>query len=137
MASKAFLGRGISFPFNFNAVGKTGHSLTVGVSENYQHIHESIWQILGTYIGERVMLPEFGSKLKELLFEGNNAVLKSLARTYVIQALKRWEKRIIVKDAQMVATEDANLLNIYITYTIIADQVEGNYVYPFYLGQES
>jgi hypothetical protein len=135
--SDDFLGKGVRFPFQFNVIGKTDASLTVGVSESYEHINESIRQILGTSPGERVMLPEFGSRLKELLFEPNNAVLKSLARVYVIDAIRRWEKRVIVKKVQIDNDPEQSLLNIHITYTIIKDQVEGNIVYPFYLGQPS
>ena len=65
--SDDFLGRGVRFPFQFNVIGATDTSMTVGVSEKYDHINESIRQILGTSPGERVMLPEFGSRLRELL----------------------------------------------------------------------
>ncbi len=135
--SDDFLGRGIRFPFQFNVIGATDTSLTVAVSEKYDHINESIQQILGTSPGERVMKPEFGSRLQELLFELNNAILKSLARVYVIDAIRRWEKRVIVKKVQIDNIPDQNLLNIHINYTVIKDQVEGNLVYPFYLGQQS
>ena len=135
--SDDFLGRGIRFPFQFNVIGATDTSLTVAVSEKYDHINESIQQILGTSPGERVMQPEFGSRLRELLFELNNAILKSLARVYVIDAIRRWEKRVIVKKVQIDNIPDQNLLNIHINYTVIKDQVEGNLVYPFYLGQQS
>ncbi len=130
-----FLGKGVRFPFGFNVIGATG--VSTAVSEKYKHINESIQQILGTSPGERVMLPEFGSRLKELLFEPNNAVLKSLARVYVIDAIKRWEKRIIIKDVFIDDSEinmDQGLLSICITYKVIKDQKDGNMVYPFYLG---
>jgi hypothetical protein len=131
-----FLGKGIKFPFQFNVIG--GTETSVAASEKYDHINESIQQILSTSPGERVMLPEFGSRLRELLFEPNNAVLKALARVYVIDAIKRWEKRVIVKEVYIDDTPynlDQGLLNIHINYTVIKHQVEGNLIYPFYTGQ--
>ena len=134
--SDDFLGKGIKFPFQFNVIG--GTETSVAVSEKYENINESIQQILATSPGERVMLPEFGSRLRELLFEPNNAVLKTLARVYIIDAVKRWEKRIIVKEVYIDDNPQSlnqGLLNIHINYTVIKDQVEGNLVYPFYIGQ--
>jgi hypothetical protein len=131
-----FLGKGIKFPFQFNVIG--GTETSVAVSEKYDHINESIQQILGTSPGERAMLPEFGSRLRELLFEPNNAVLKALARVYVIDAIKRWEKRVIVKEVYIDDSPynlDQGLLNIHINYVVIQHQVEGNLVYPWYIGQ--
>ena len=132
------LGKGVRFPLQFNVVGATDTSMAVAVSEKYNHINESIRQILGTTPGERVMLPEFGSRLNELLFEPNDAILKALARVYVVDAIRRWDKRIIIKDVQINNSPEnveQGLLNIHIAYTVIQDQVIGNLVYPFYLGQ--
>lgn len=135
MANDDFLGKGIKYPFTLNIVGATASSPSISVSEKQDHIRESIEQILGTSPGERVMLPEFGSRLRELLFEPNNDILKSLAKVYVADAIRRWEKRIIIKEVQVDNDPDEMLLNITISYTIIKDQTEGNLVYPFYIGQ--
>ncbi len=131
-----FLGKGIKFPFQFNVIG--GTETSVAVSEKYDHVNESIQQILDTSPGERVMLPEFGSRLRELIFEPNNAVLKALARVYVTDAIKRWEKRVTVKEVYIDDSPenlDKGMLNIHIVYTIISDQKEGNFVYPWYIGK--
>ena len=131
-----FLGKGVKFPFQFNVIG--GTETSVAVSQKFDHINESIQQILSTCPGERVMLPEFGSRLRDLLFEPNNAVLKALARVYVIDAIKRWEKRVMVKEVYIADSPqnlDQCLLNIHISYIVIRNQVVGNLVYPFYIGQ--
>jgi len=131
-----FLGKGIKFPFQFNVIG--GTETSVAVSEKYEHINESLQQILATSPGERAMLPEFGSRLRELLFEPNNAVLKALARVYVIDAIKRWERRVIIKEVYIDDSPhnlDQGLLNIHISYIVTKDQIEGNLVYPFYIRQ--
>ena len=125
-----FLGKGTKYPFQINVIGATGTSLAV--SEQFVHIQESMVQILGTSPGERVMLPGFGSRLKELLFEPNDNILISLGKVYVADAIRRWEKRVIVREVKIDQEFDAGLFNIRIGYTIIKNQVDGNLVYPFY-----
>ncbi|MFQ5647486.1 MAG: GPW/gp25 family protein [bacterium] len=137
--SDDFLGRGVRFPFSFNVAGATDNSRVVAVSEKFDHINESIRQILGTSPGERVMLPEFGSRLKELVFEPSNTVLKALAKVFVVDALKRWEKRIVVQDVQI--SEDSESIDngvfaIHISYMVIKNQALGNLVFPFYVGKQ-
>ena len=126
------LGQGCKFPFQFGKL--TGATVTsTATSRDQQHIHESIRQILGTPRGARFLLPEFGSRLHELLFEGNDAILRGLVRHEVTDVLMRWEPRLIVEDVQVVSDEHAVVVTIQ--YRLIASQVSGNYVYPFYREQ--
>jgi len=129
-----FLGRGLKFPFSFHQ-RSGGAQVSSATSAEHEHIHESIIQILGTRPGERFMRPEFGSRLKDLVFEANDEVLKGLIRHYVIDAVKRWEKRVIITGVSFDDSPqniDRNLLLVRISYRVIQSQVEGNLVYPFY-----
>ncbi len=121
-----FLGRGIKFPYQINALGGTGTSAAL------EHINESIRQILGTNPGERIMLPDFGSRLNELIFEPNDDIFKSLIKTYVTDAIAVWEKRVKLTSIEILDQPDQHLVNIQIAYILISNQVEGNLVYPFY-----
>ena len=127
-----FLGRGLRFPLGFAAqTGATEESMA------HDRIRESIVQILETRPGERIMRPEFGSRVKDLAFEQNDAVLKGLLRHHITDALKRWEKRIVVTgvsfDESPEAT-DRNVLLVRITYRGIQSSAEGNLAWPFYKG---
>lgn len=129
-----FLGKGLKFPLEFQRRSGGARVSTV-TSTEYAHIHESILQILGTRPGERFMNPEFGSRLKDLAFEQNDEVLKALARHYVIDAIKRWKKRVIITGVSFddsPTNKDRNLFPIRINYRVIESQVEGNLIYPFY-----
>lgn len=129
-----FLGKGLKFPFRFTK-RSGGAEISATTSAEHAHIHESILQILGVRPGERFMLPEFGSRLKDLVFEPNDEVLKGLVRHYVIDAIKRWEKRVIITKVSFDDSDthkDQNLLLVRISYRVIQSQVEGNLVYPFY-----
>lgn len=57
-------------------------------------IKSSIMMILGTYVGERVMNPEFGSRLKEVAFNQSDAAVDILIEQYVIESISRWEPRV-------------------------------------------
>jgi phage baseplate assembly protein W len=134
-----FLGRGLAFPFRFTE-RSGGARISSTTSAEHAHIHESILQILGTRPGERFMRPEFGTRLKDLVFEPNDEILKGLVRAYVLEAIERWEKRVVLTKVTFddsPANLDRNLLLVRIHYRVVASQVEGNLVYPFYREVES
>jgi phage baseplate assembly protein W len=126
------LGQGLKFPFQFHQQ-YGGAAISTATSHSQEHIHESIRQILGTRRGERFLRPEFGSRLPELLFEPNAAILAGLVRHEVRDALAQWEPRIVVLDVTVEA--DDHLLQVGVRYRLIASQVEHNFVYPFYRGE--
>ena len=67
-----------------------GLALARGVTD----IEQAIRIILGTAPGERVMRPEFGCRIHELVFAPDNASTRRLAAYYVELALTRWEPRV-------------------------------------------
>ena len=127
-----FLGKGTKHPFAFATAG--GVAVSEGAGPEHAHIHESIWQILSTRPGERFFLPEFGSRLPELVFQPNDVVFRALARQYIVDAIKRWEKRVVIEGVEFSEdplVTDRNMALIKLTYRIINTQVRGNLVYPF------
>jgi len=127
-----FLGKGLRFPFAFQR-RSGGAQVSTATSSNHAHIHESIRQILGTRKGERLMRPDFGTRLHELVFEPNDQLLYGLLRHEVIEALEQWEPRVIITDVSCGPDEtDGHLVLIRMDYRLISSQVEGNLVYPFY-----
>lgn len=123
-----FLGRGWAFPVDLGADGK------VQVSSEEAKIQQSALLILGTARGERVMRPDFGSRLHELVFSTASAANKSLIARYATDALVQWESRIDVLGVSV--REDsasAGTLLVDVEYRIRATQNTFNLVYPFYL----
>jgi len=59
-------------------------------------IRSDLLSLLLTNPGERVMLPEFGTPLMELVFEQNDAATAELARDMIATAIETWEPRIAV-----------------------------------------
>src|SRR4051812_49763841 len=109
---KAFLGRGWSFPPTLDPRGEV---VTVDHEED---IRQSIRIILDTDLGERVMRPDFGAGLRELLFEPINTQTVALARYRVQQALILWEPRIDSIEVKVTADPPLGRLNISMRYRV-------------------
>ena len=126
-----FLGVGWKFPLQVTPGGQIAQA-------RYEHrIEESIYLILSTSKGERVMLPDFGCGIHDLVFAPNNSTTIAVVVQTAREALVAFEPRIDVLDISAEsAPEEANLLLIRINYRIRANNARGNLVYPFYI-QES
>jgi phage baseplate assembly protein W len=127
--AKAFLGVGWAFP-----VRPQSPSGEVSLAAYEEDIREAILLILETNLGERVMRPDFGSGLRDLVFQPLNTATMALAQHRVEQALVTWEPRIQVQD--VVVTIDGPRKNqalIRISYQVRATNTFYNLVYPFYL----
>ncbi len=126
--SKKFLGRGWSFPIDVDADGR------VTYSAEERKIQESVLLILGTARGERVMRPDFGSRLHELVFATINSSTKSLVSMYTTEALVQWEPRIdVLRVGVRGDRAGAGVLMIEVEYRVRSTNSIFNLVYPFYL----
>ena len=67
--------------------------------------------LLLTNPGERVMIPDFGTPLKKLLFEQNDVVLRTEVKRVISSAIKKWEPRIVVQNIEVSSQIDENSLN--------------------------
>lgn len=122
-----FLGKGWAFPVN---VKKN----RIAMSEGEEGIRESILIILGTAKGERVMRPDFGCSINELVFEPNSTATTTLVAFHVKEALMKWEPRVEVLNVKATTDEnEGNRLNIDIEYKVKTTNSKANLVYPFYL----
>jgi Bacteriophage baseplate protein W len=127
-AARAFLGTGFKFPLQVNARG------ALATSSQEERVAESIAFILGTAAGERVMRPDFGCGIHELVFAPNNELTRGSVAQSVRRGLVEQEPRIDVLDVRVESAEDQpNLLLIRIDYRIRANNAFHNLVYPFFI----
>lgn len=125
---KTFLGRGWSFPPTFER-GSSG----VKMSESDEDIRESIWIILSTRPGERLMNPDFGCGIHDMVFEDINTTLQSQLKDTVERALIVYEPRIEVLGVEVhIDQKLEGLVNIDVAYNIRQTNTRSNMVYPFY-----
>jgi len=103
-------------------------------SQYEKSIEESIRIILNTTPGERLMRPDFGCMINEMVFSPNRPQSITQAEHYVREAIVRWEPRVILKEVRGESDLDnETVVNINIFYEIRSVNTFFNMVYPFYL----
>lgn len=105
----------------------------IALARYEESIQQSIAIILGTARGERVMRPDFGCGLHELVFATNSPATSEQAAREVRQALIRWEPRIEILDIYADFYGEPNVLLIEVEYRVRSTNNRFNLVYPFYL----
>lgn len=124
---KIFLGKGWQFPVALDEGG------ALAVAEYEESVRQSIWVILGTAKGERVMRPDFGCGIYDMVFGVNSSTAASEAAEEVRDALVSFEPRIDVLGVEVEPGGDGEVLYVSIDYQIRATNTVFNLVYPFYL----
>ena len=72
-------------------------------------VEDSIRDILSTPIGSRVMLPQYGSRLFELIDRRVNDEFRDDLSYFVIEAVQRWEKRVQIDEVKLISLKDHKL----------------------------
>ena len=150
---ETFLGTGWGFPVLISTGGKvlfstrgknlfsTGDKvlfstggkelLTYSGSEN---VHKSVYIILNTRVGERIMHEDFGAGLQNLHFEPINARLINGLKKNIQNTLLLHEPRIIVDDIVVsMQNPHEGVLLIDLHYTLKNTNSRFNMVFPFYV----
>jgi uncharacterized protein len=125
---KDWLGRGWAYPVQVDRL--TGG---VAVAEYEEDIHQAMRIILATARGERLMRPDFGCGIHELVFEVMDTATLTRVETAVRECLTKYEARIELLSVAVnpfYAAEGKLLLEI--DYRIRRTNQIGNFVYPFY-----
>jgi phage baseplate assembly protein W len=123
-----FLGVGWTSPVKLNDKGQ------VEMARYEDCVRQSILMILGTAKGERIMRPDFGCGMHDLVFANNSPGTIGQVISEVRQALIQWEARIDVLEVDAYPDEtQPNRLLIQINYQVRTTNNRFNLVYPFYL----
>tara|TARA_R100000005_G_C4976175_1_gene187522 strand:- start:921 stop:1379 length:459 start_codon:yes stop_codon:yes gene_type:complete len=99
---------GIGFPLNYdrNAYGFFKKNATY-----YEQIQDNIKNLLSTQVGERLGNPEYGSRLKELLFEANEpGILQTKIEERIKEALAQFLPFVTLINTQV--GTNGNTLNV-------------------------
>jgi hypothetical protein len=125
---KDWLGRGWAYPVQIDP--NTG---SVAVAEYEADIRQSILIILQTARGERVMRPDFGCGIHDLVFDVIDVTTLTRIETAVMESMIKYEARIEMIAVRADPFEAANgLLLIELEYRVRLTNQLGNLVYPFY-----
>jgi phage baseplate assembly protein W len=124
-----FVGRGIAFPMRVDATGSIAFS-----GGTFDELDRAITMVLSTAPGERVMRPEFGCAIWDLLFEPVNPNTVGAMEQAVREALRQWEPRVEVEQVDAAPDDEHHeLVTITVVYRVRTTNERHNLVYPFYV----
>ena len=95
-----FLGVGLAFPIELDENNQ------LKISRYEMAVQQSIWTILGTAKGERMMRPDFGCGIHDFVFSANSASTIAQIVSEVRQSLIEWEPRIDILDIDVTPDEN-------------------------------
>ena len=123
-----FEGRGWQFPIRVDDAG------AIAEAGEEAKVRQSIEIILRTAPGERVMRPDFGCGIHDLVFDTISGAMIGRVASVVAGALATWEPRIDVLSVRSQQdTEDPTRLLIEINYRLRSSNSRFNLVFPFYV----
>lgn len=133
MSNNEIIGTGWAFPPKFDK-----NSKGVALLSGNEDVDNSIYVILHTKLGERIMRDDFGSNIYDLIFEPLTDNTKTYMAASLAEALAKNEPRITIENIVLLQEDPAlGRIDISITYTLIATNVTTNLVLPFYTPENS
>ncbi|PWJ57474.1 hypothetical protein CLV98_107182 [Dyadobacter jejuensis] len=136
---KSFLGTGWGFPPTFHCDGVemlSGEADIQGLDANNDGVVDlqgSLYIIISTAFGERVMQPTFGCDLQPYVFAPMNTPNKAMIERIVQDALILHEPRIKVHGVSSIIDHQEGILHISVDYSVVTTNTRYNYVYPYYI----
>jgi phage baseplate assembly protein W len=126
-----FLGRGWSFPPEFNKTQKE-----VAMTTDVEDVNNSLIILLSTRLGERVMLSDYGCNLEELLFKPLTLTLTTEIKGIIERAILFHEPRVNILSIDIDSTNglEGEIL-IVVDYEVRNTNTRSNIVFPFYKGE--
>jgi len=126
-----FLGKGWAFPLDFS------NDNCVKISEKAKNIQESLYLLLRTYPGERLMHPDFGCRLRDYSFKIFDSTVATQIKNSVQSAILRFEPRVDIDsiDVEKDDTSEISCIRITVNYTVRSTNTKHNFVYPFYINE--
>jgi phage baseplate assembly protein W len=128
---RAFLGRGWSFPPEFDKAAKG-----VLMLEEEKDIESSLEILLSTRLGERVMLPTYGCNLDDMVFESMNLTMLTYMKDIIENAILYHEPRIELEKLDIdTSNQNEGILLIVLNYMVRTTNSRYNYVYPYFINE--
>lgn len=104
----------LAYPYSFDRSGRTA------TTDDATHVRDMIEQLLFTAPGERVMRPDFGSGVAQLVFALNSPELAGATQMLVQGALQKWLGEVIAVLDVRTESVDAEL-RVTIQYQMVRD----------------
>jgi phage baseplate assembly protein W len=129
---------GIPLPFNKSSIAMTEHfrGSYFGDALNYasgsrgggqvfaqtytteEQVLSNLKNLLMTFKGERYMQPNFGTRIREVLFDNNTPNLRSALETTIRKDINYWLPYIDLREVDMVSSDDRHSLTIRLHFRV-------------------
>ncbi|SLN59740.1 Gene 25-like lysozyme [Roseovarius albus] len=106
----------LTYPFGPDGSGRTGNTEDKAI-----RVRNLLQAVLFTVPGERVMRPEFGSGVPDMLFDGNSEALETAADFLIRTAVQRYLSDVLVLE-DLTITRDEGVLEINVTYALVGEE---------------
>lgn len=127
MAQNQFIGSGIIFPLEIDSNGRSV------VRDDISLIKASINHILNWPKNLRFFNEGFGSRLEDLLEEPDDSISRSLAKYFIYESIRDWEKRVELKPSDIeVLDSNETIINLKIVFRLRNTKIEETMIFPFY-----
>jgi uncharacterized protein len=124
----AFLGRGWSFPPEFAKPQKG-----IVMLEAEKDIESSLEILLSTRLGERIMQPNYGCNLDEMVYESMSLTMITYLKDILETAILYHEPRIDLEKLDIDTSQEyEGKLLIILNYVVRSTNSRFNFVYPYY-----
>ena len=128
---KSFLGSGWSFPPRF-----LDNTQGIEMSKDDDDIAESLYILLSTLPGERLMNPEYGCDLHSQVFKNITNSTKVIIEDLIATAILYFEPRVRLISVDVNDRgQMQGVITVSITYEVKGVNSRRNMVYPFYLAE--
>jgi hypothetical protein len=127
----SFLGTGWKFPVSFEK--NAGNECKNRMSKAEQDIAESLTILFTTRPGERVMRPNYGASLEDLVFEPANVSLLAYIEELIRQSILYYEPRIELLHIKLDSSQYMEgVILIDLVIKVRSTNNRFNYVYDYY-----
>ena len=128
---KSFLGTGWAFPPTFIKIGPADSG--VAMASEVPDIEQSLTILLSTRPGERIMRPDYGCALDDMLFEPASVSLHTYIKDLIRKAIMYYEPRVELRSVT-INTEGELEGRALIELDLVVRTTNNrfNYVYDYY-----
>lgn len=120
---------GIPLPFNMSSKARTvtanyasgstsGNSVFGSTYTTQEQVVSNFKNLLLTRKGERIMQPNFGTNIYDLLFENNTENIRSVIKKTLIKDVNFWLPYISINDVKTITSADMHQLTIAIHFQV-------------------
>lgn len=106
--------REIAVPFRFDGDGGVAY-----VSSDFAVFTQRLRSIIMTALGERAMLPTYGTPVNEYLFEVNDSLAAAELAGFIQRAITKWEPGVILRGVRPTSNDpQSGVLEFEVNFSV-------------------